>query len=151
MAGVNKVILVGHLGADPEMKTLESGAKLAKFGLATSERYKDKNGNQVDTTEWHNVILWRGLADIAERFLKKGSQVYIEGKIKTRSWDDQDGNKKYMTEIIGDNMTLLGRPGEGGGSGGDAQAASSAPAASNQASETPAAPADSSVDDDLPF
>ena len=143
---MNKVILVGNLGADPEMKTLESGVKLAKFGLATSERYKDRNGNQVDTTEWHNVVLWRGLAELAERFLKKGSQVYIEGKIKTRTWDDPDGNKKYMTEIIGDNMTLLGRPADGAA----ASRSEAPPAADGQVSEPPA-PALDNVDDDLPF
>ena len=105
---VNKVILLGNLGKDPEVRTLEGGAKVAKFSLATSESYKDKAGNRVDQTEWHNVVVWRGLADIAERYLRKGSSVFIEGKIRSRSWDDKDGNKKYITEIVADNLTLVG-------------------------------------------
>lgn len=108
MAGINKVILVGNLGKDPEVRTLENGAKVANFTLATSESYKNREGQRVTTTEWHNIVLWRGLADIAERFLKKGNQVYIEGKIKSRVWDDKDGNKRYTTEILGDNLTMLG-------------------------------------------
>ena len=108
MAGINKVILVGNLGKDPEVRTLENGAKVANFTLATSETYKNKEGQRVTTTEWHNIVLWRGLADIAERFLRKGNQVYIEGKIKSRTWDDKDGNKRYITEILGDNLTMLG-------------------------------------------
>jgi len=106
---VNKVILVGNLGKDPEIRTIDSGDKVANFSLATSETYKNKDGAKVTTTEWHNVVLWRGLADIAELFLGKGSQVYVEGKIKTRSWDDKDGVKRYTTEIIGDKMTMLGK------------------------------------------
>lgn len=106
--GVNKVILIGHLGKDPDIQTFESGVKKASFSLATSEEYKDKDGNKVQQTEWHNVILWRGLADVAEKYLNKGNQVYIEGKIKTRSWDDKEGNKRYTTEIVVDNMTMLG-------------------------------------------
>ena len=97
MAGINKVILVGNLGKDPEVRTLENGAKVANFTLATSETYKNKEGQRVTTTEWHNIVLWRGLADIAERFLRKGNQVYIEGKIKSRTWDEKDGNKRYIT------------------------------------------------------
>lgn len=118
MAGVNKVILVGNLGKDPEVRHLEGGATVANFPLATSESYKDRNGNRVDQTEWHNVVVWRGLAEVAERYLKKGNQVYIEGKIRTRSWDDKDGVKRYTTEIIADQMTMLGRRDEnqmGGG------------------------------------
>ncbi len=108
MAGINKVILVGNLGKDPETFTFENGVKKVSFSLATTESYKDKEGNKIDQTEWHNVVLWRGLADVAEKYLSKGSQVYIEGKIKTRAWDDKDGNKRYTTEIYGDNMTMLG-------------------------------------------
>jgi single-strand DNA-binding protein len=108
MAGINKVILVGNLGKDPEVRTLENGTKVANFTLATSETYKNRDGQKVTTTEWHNIVLWRGLAEISERFLKKGNQVYIEGKIKTRTWDDKDGNKRYTTEILGDNLTMLG-------------------------------------------
>lgn len=108
MGGVNKVILVGNLGKDPETKYLEGGVAMTRFSLATSESYKDKNGNKTEQTEWHNVILWRGLAEIAEKYLKKGQTVYIEGKLRTRSWEDKDKNKRYTTEVIGDNMTMLG-------------------------------------------
>lgn len=108
MAGINKVILVGNLGKDPEAFTFENGVKKVSFSLATTESYKDKEGNKIDQTEWHNVVLWRGLADVAEKYLSKGNQVYIEGKIKTRAWDDKDGNKRYTTEIYADNMTMLG-------------------------------------------
>ena len=108
MAGINKVILVGNLGKDPEAFTFENGVKKVSFSLATTESYKDKEGNKIDQTEWHNIVLWRGLADVAEKYLSKGNQVYIEGKIKTRAWDDKDGNKRYTTEIYADNMTMLG-------------------------------------------
>lgn len=109
MAGVNKVILIGHLGKDPEVRYLEGGTAVANFTLATTESYKDKSGNKVDQTEWHNVVVWRGLAQIAEKYLKKGQQVYIEGKLRTRSWDDKEGNKRYTTEIVADNMTMLSK------------------------------------------
>lgn len=115
MSGVNKVILIGNLGKDPEMRTIEGGISVAKFPLATSEVYKNKEGQKITQTEWHNVVLWRGLAETAERFLKKGSLVYIEGQLRTRSWDDKDGNKRYITEIVGNSLTLLGRkPDENG-------------------------------------
>ena len=117
MAGVNKVILIGHLGKDPEVRYLEGGIAVAKFSLATTESYKDKTGKKVDQTEWHNIVLWRGLAEVAEKYLKKGMQVYIEGRIRSRSWDDKEGNKKYTTEILGDNMTMLGRKEDHGNSG----------------------------------
>ncbi len=109
MRGVNKVILVGNLGKDPEVQYLESGTCVAKFPLATTESFKDKNGNRVDQTEWHNIVVWRGLAEVAEKYLKKGSGIYLEGKIKTRSWDDKEGNKRYTTEIVGDNFIMLDR------------------------------------------
>ena len=106
---VNKVILVGNLGKDPEVRHLENGAAVANFSIATSETYKDrKTGEKVSQTEWHNIVAWRGLAEIAERYLKKGHKVYIEGKLKTRSWQDQDGNNRYSTEVITDNLTMLG-------------------------------------------
>lgn len=139
------MILVGRLGADPEVRTLESGTKVSSIRLATSERYKDRNGNQQEATEWHNVVLWRGLADITEKYLKKGDQVYIEGKIKTRKWTDKDGNDRYSTDIVADEMTMLG--GAPGGNAGGGQQSSSA--ASNQVSE-PASSLDD-IDDDLPF
>ncbi|MDD3875313.1 MAG: single-stranded DNA-binding protein [Bacteroidales bacterium] len=107
MAGINKVILIGNLGRDPEIRQLESGVKVASFSLATTESYKSKDGNKVDQTEWHNIVLWRGLAEVAEKYLKKGHTIFLEGKIRTRSWDDKDGNKRYTTEIVGDNMTML--------------------------------------------
>ena len=108
MAGVNKVILVGNLGKDPEVRYLDNGVAVANFSLATTENYKNKEGERVSQTEWHNIVLWRGLAEVAEKWLKKGSLVYVEGKIRTRKWEDKDGNNRYSTEILGDNMTMLG-------------------------------------------
>jgi len=108
MAGVNKVILVGNLGKDPEVRYLDNGVAVANFSLATTESYKNKQGERVSQTEWHNIVLWRGLAEVAEKYLKKGSSIYVEGKIKNRKWEDKDGNTRYNTEILGDNMTMLG-------------------------------------------
>ncbi len=143
MAGVNKVILVGNLGKDPEVRHLENGAVVANFPLATTESYKDKNGNRQDQTEWHNIVLWRGLAQIAEKYLNKGSQVFIEGKIRSRSWQDKDGNTRYTTEIVGDNMTMLGGRSEN----------SSPRAEQNDTAKTPEAisKTENEEDDDLPF
>ena len=109
MAGVNKVILIGNLGKDPEVRYLDSGVAVANFSLATTESYKNKEGERVSQTEWHNVVLWRGLAEVAEKWLKKGSSVYIEGKIRNRKWEDKEGNTRYTTEILADNMTMLGK------------------------------------------
>lgn len=106
---INKVILVGNVGKDPDVKYLDSGVVVASFPFATSETYKNKQGEKVTNTEWHNIVMWRGLAEVVEKYVNKGSQLYIEGKIRTRSYDDRDGNKRYITEIIGDNMQLLGR------------------------------------------
>lgn len=107
MSGVNKVILVGRLGKDPEVRHLESGAAVANFSVATSETYKDRNtGERKEITEWHNIVLWRGLAEVAEKYLNKGDMVYIEGKLRTRSWE-KDGVTRYTTEVVGDNMTML--------------------------------------------
>lgn len=113
MAGLNKVMLIGNLGKDPEVKTLDNGAKIATFPLATSENYKDKDGNRQTRTEWHNLVLWRGLADIAESYLHKGSQVFVEGRLSTRKWEDKEGNTRYTTEVIGDNLVLLNRANDG--------------------------------------
>ena len=114
--GINKVILIGNLGKDPEIQRLESGVKRATFSLATTESYKNKEGQKVDHTEWHNIVLWRGLAEVAENYLKKGNTVYIEGRIRKRDYEDKDGVKRYVTDIQGDNMTMLGGPRrEGGG------------------------------------
>ena len=109
MAGsVNKVILIGNLGKDPEVRSLESGVKLARFPIATTESYTDKtSGERREITDWHNIVVWRGLADVVENYLKKGMKVYVEGKIKTRSWQDESGITKYTTEIVADNMTML--------------------------------------------
>lgn len=148
MSGVNKVIIVGRLGRDPEVRHLESGASVANFSVATSEVYKDRTtGERREQTEWHNVVLWRGLADVAEKYLNKGDMVYIEGKLRTRSWE-KDGVTRYTTEIVGDNMTMLSPKGSSEqdsnpGTGHDPQ---STPA------QSPAA--DISMDDesdDLPF
>ena len=106
---INKVILVGNVGKDPEVRYLDSGVAVANFPFATSETYKNKNSEKVTTTEWHNIVLWRGLAEVVEKYVKKGSQLYLEGKIRTRSWDDRDGNKRYTTEIVADTMQMLGR------------------------------------------
>lgn len=144
MAGVNRVILVGHLGKDPEIRTFENTYdpnkpnKVAKFSLATTESYKNKDGVKTDVTEWHNIVVRRGLAEVAEKYLRKGQLVYIEGKIKTRSYD-KDGQTRYITEIEAENMTMLGGKKD----------ASDAPAESApDTAETPVIPP---TDDDLPF
>jgi len=144
MAGVNKVILVGNLGRDPEIRSLESGVKVARFSLATTESYNDRNtGQRVDQTEWHNIVLWRGLAEIAEKYLRKGNQVYIEGKLQTRSYQDKDGITKYSTEIVGQNMTMLG---------GRTSTSEATYEPSSQTSSPPAEPIDLPDEtDDLPF
>jgi single-strand DNA-binding protein len=107
MAGVNKVILIGNLGKDPEVRYLEGGIAVANFPMATTESFRDKNGNKNEQTEWHQIVLWRRLAEVAEKFLKKGMQVYIEGKIRSRQWEDKDGNRRFTTEIFGDSLTIL--------------------------------------------
>lgn len=156
--GVNKVILVGNLGKDPEVRYLEGGVAVAKFPLATSESYKDRNsGDRKTQTEWHNVVLWRGLAEVAEKYLKKGNMVYIEGKMRTRSWEDQDKNMRYTTEVVADNMTMLGgRVSEGGGEPAmqqQAQPAAAAPQASPNQASSGGGDFNASQDatDDLPF
>jgi single-strand DNA-binding protein len=142
---VNKVILVGNLGKDPEVRHLENGAAVANFSLATSESYKDRNsGELVTNTDWHNIVLWRGLAEIAEKYLHKGDKVYIEGKIRNRSYQDQEGVTKYITEIVGDNLVMMGKPENN--SGGGQQAAPGAAPAPKMNEFT-----GESEDDDLPF
>jgi single-strand DNA-binding protein len=108
MSGINKVILVGHLGKDPEVRHLDGGVTVASFPLATSESY-NKDGRKIEQTEWHNIVMWRGLADVASKYLKKGKLVYIEGKLRTRHFEDKEGHKKYTTEVVAENFTLLGR------------------------------------------
>ena len=146
MAGLNRVTLIGNLGKDPEVRHLESGATVANFSLATTESYNDKSGNRVDQTEWHNVVLWRGLAETAEKILSKGKQIYLEGKIRTRSWEDKDGNKRYTTEILGDKFIILGRKGD------DNNGTSNMGNNNNEAANAQADVAnDNGAEDDLPF
>lgn len=105
-------MLIGNVGKDPEVRHLDSGVSTASFTLATTERFKDRSGEMKEQTEWHNIVCWRSLADIVEKYIKKGSQLYIEGKIRTRSYNDKEGNTKYMTEIIADSLQMLGRKGD---------------------------------------
>ena len=118
MAGVNKVIIVGNVGRDPEVRYTQSGRAVASFSVATSERFQDKDGQTQERTEWHRVVAWARLAEICGEYLRKGKQVYIEGRLQTRDWEDKDGHKRYTTEIIANSMQMLGRRGEDGGSGG---------------------------------
>ncbi len=157
MAGksVNKVILIGNLGKDPEVKYTPQGTPVAKLTLATNERFKDKGGEWQDRTEWHNVVLWQRLAEIAGEYLKKGGKVYIEGRLQTRSWDDkQTGQKKYMTEVVANDLVLLGGRGEGaGGEGGGYSKGASAGGGNNFDQRTPE-PEHASApisDEDIPF
>lgn len=136
MSGVNKVILLGNLGKDPEVRYLDNGVAVANFSLATSENYKNKQGERVSQTEWHNVVFWRGLAEVAEKYLKKGDSIYLEGKIRTRKWEDKEGNTRYSTEVLADNMTMLGKK--------NSQVSDSQELTSNEKSV-------SNDEDDLPF
>lgn len=149
---INKAILIGNVGHDPEIRytgDVNNGTKVATVRLATTERYRDRNGNPQEHTEWHSVVMWRNLADLVEKYVRKGTQIYVEGRIRTRSWDDQTGNKRYTTEIVADTVQLLGRrsdnqPQQQGYQQPVQQA--TAPAAS------PAAPIiDDSDENDLPF
>jgi single-strand DNA-binding protein len=161
---VNKVLLIGHVGKDPEVRYYDSGAAVANFSLATTERgYTAANGTQVpDRTEWHNIVLWRGLAEVAEKYVRKGSKIYIEGKIRTRSYDDQQGIKRYITEIWGDTLELLDRKPDGGQGGNrpplpepplaPAKPAATATAATaTAATATPLQNDENHENDDLPF
>lgn len=112
MSSVNKVILIGYLGKDPEIHYLESGTVVAKFSLATTETYIAKSGQKAEQTEWHQIVVWRGLAEIAAKYLKKGKQVYLEGKLRTRSFDDKTGKTRQITEVVADQLILLGRKDE---------------------------------------
>ncbi|MCX6195908.1 MAG: single-stranded DNA-binding protein [Flavobacteriales bacterium] len=143
---VNKVILIGNLGKDPEIRRLENGAVVATFSIATSESFTDKNsGEKKEITDWHDIVLWRGLAEIAEKYIRKGTKIYVEGKLKKRSWQDKEGNTKYNTEVIGEELTILSR-----------LEISDKTAAPYNSSGTPNLPSDmpglsSSSDDDSPF
>ena len=154
--GINKVILVGNLGNDPETRYMPSGDAVTNISVATSESWKDKQtGEQKEKTEWHKVVMFRRLAEIAAEYLRKGSQVYIEGKLRTNKWQDRDGNDRYTTEIIADEMQMLGGRGGGGGSygagggssgGGSSGGGSNAPSGGGQS-----APPNDDFDDDIPF
>lgn len=152
MSGINKVILVGHLGKDPEVRHLEGNVTVASFPLATSETY-NKDGRKIEQTEWHNIVMWRGLADVASKYLQKGKLVYIEGKLRTRSFEDKEGHKKYTTEIVAENFTMLGRKSDfDNGYGDQGQAESTTPA--KTAEDQPMdynRPAATNAEDDLPF
>lgn len=148
---VNKVILIGNVGADPDVRYLEGGTAVANLRLATTESYKNKNGERVDQTEWHNIVLWRGLAEIVEKYVHKGMRLYIEGRIRTRSWDDQNGTKRYTTEIWADNMQMLSFK-QDNGDGGSAPARTYNAPASSTGSNAPSAASTMPDDsDDLPF
>ena len=117
MRGVNRVMLIGNLGKDPDVQFLEGNIAVAKFPLATTETFKDRSGKLISQTEWHTVVLWRGLAELAQKYLHKGSLVYIEGRLRTRSWEDKEGNRKFATEVVGDNLIMLDKRTDGGSSG----------------------------------
>jgi single-strand DNA-binding protein len=156
MAGksLNKVQLIGNLGKDPEVKYTPSGTAVARITLATNERFKDKDGQWQDRTEWHNVVLWQRLAEIAGEYLKKGGKAYIEGRLQTRSWDyKQTNQKKYMTEVVASDLILLSGRGEGGGDGGGYSRGASS--GSNNFDQSVPEPANAGAgpisDDDIPF
>src|ERR1700753_3253643 len=117
MRGVNRVMLIGNLGKDPDVQFLEGNIAVAKFSLATTETFKDRAGELISQTEWHTVVLWRGLAELAQKYLHKGSLIYVEGRLRTRSWEDKEGSKKFATEIVGDNLIMLDKRGESHGGG----------------------------------
>lgn len=149
MAGsVNKVILIGNLGKDPEVRHLENGAVVASFPLATSEVYTDRNtGEKKEITDWHNIVVWRGLAEVVEKYVRKGTKLYVEGKLKNRSWQDKDGNTRYTTEVVADELTMLSRAENSGNSG-------STPNYSSQGTPEPPSRIDDLLkddDSDLPF
>jgi single-strand DNA-binding protein len=155
MASINRVILVGNLGKDPEIRHLEGGVAVARFPIATSETYKDKTGNKVERTEWHNIVAWRGLAEVAEKYLKKGQSVYVEGKIRSNNYQDKEGIQRYSIEIVADNMTMLGGRSDGNGQGSNAQEATAGSYGNSNAGGT-SGKADMSASydsepDDLPF
>jgi len=159
MAGksLNRVQLIGNLGKDPEVKYTPQGTPVAKLTIATNERFKDKSGEWQDRTEWHNVVLWQRLAEIAGEYLKKGRQVFIEGRLQTRSWDDkQTGQKKYMTEVVASDLILLGGGGRGEGGGGDSGGSSRSSSSNNFDQRVPEPEQASSgsgpiTDEDIPF
>ena len=151
---INKVILVGNVGADPEVRALESGVKVARIRLATTERYVDRQTNETkEQTEWHTITMWRGLADVADKYVREGTQLYIEGSLRTREWTDKDNQKRYTTEIVASEMKLLGRRSEGAPSaeGGYAASAATAPSAPAAAPVVEPAPVPAASADEVPF
>jgi single-strand DNA-binding protein len=144
---VNKVILVGNVGKDPEVRYLENGTPVCKFSLATSESYTNKNGEKVTNTEWHNIVMWRNLAELAQKWVKKGSTLYIEGKISSRTWDDKEGNKHYATDIVADTFKFVGRKPDDGQSHAPAHVAHE----NKPVTEADSFVASSEPADDLPF
>ena len=152
---INKVILVGNVGKDPEIRHLDSGVAVANFPMATSENYTAKNGDKVESTEWHNIVAWRGLAEVVEKYVTKGKQLYIEGKIKTRSWDDKEGNKRYMTEVVADVMQMLGTRADNQQNNNKPESSSydnnQSGGSNDFASASEPEPEDQGGDDDLPF
>jgi len=153
MLGVNKVILIGHLGKDPELRYTPGGQATASFSLATSERWTDKNGQRQERTEWHNIVVWAKLAEIANQYLKKGSPAYIEGRITNRSWDDRDGNKRYRTEIVANTIQFLGSGSGGAGASDPMSGQEPGPAgraAPPEPDPMPAGPG-AAIDEELPF
>src|SRR5512137_1025149 len=147
MASLNKVMLIGNLGKDPEVRYTASGAAVASFSIATSDKIKNKNGEWEDKTEWHNIVLWNKLAEIAKEYLTKGKTVYIEGRLQTRKWQDRDGKDRYTTEIVGEKMQMLSTKGEGGGRGGGSRGGDDAGHGGAPAYEEPVF----NPDDDIPF
>ncbi len=149
---INKVTLIGNLGQDPEIRRLENGAVVARFSVATNESYKDRNGEWQTRTEWHTVVAWRNLAEIVERNFKKGKQVYVEGKLTHRKWQDKEGNDRYTTEIVANTLRILGRREEGeGGEGGSNYTPNTQPATNTNPATPQAAEPMQAADDDLPF
>jgi len=144
MASVNKVILVGNVGRDPELRYTQGGQPVASFSIATNERFKDKDGNWKDRTEWHRIVAWARLAEICGEYLRKGSQVYVEGRIQTRDWEDKEGNKRQTTEIVALSMQMLGR--RGGDAGASMGEESQARGGSDDLPSQP-----SGADDEIPF
>jgi single-strand DNA-binding protein len=143
---VNKVILIGRLGKDPEVRKINNNATVCNFPLATREVFKNTDGTYNEQTEWHNIVMWRGVAERAERILKKGANIYVEGKLKTRSWEDRDGNKRYTTEIVVENFQLLDKRTDAG-QGGEERTAGTESTTTTAAEET----TEPQFDDDLPF
>lgn len=148
---INKAILVGNVGKDPEVRHLDNNVSVANFTLATSESYTNKNGEKITNTEWHNIVCWRGLATLAENYIRKGRQLYIEGRIRTRSYDAQDGSKRYMTEIYADTVQLLGRKDDNQAPAGDFSKADSSQATNEVQPESNNNVQNNEEGDDLPF